>query len=170
MQNAKWQIHGLDTAWDDDGLKDPQAQWVNDLTGAAGGRKLMLLSHHQLFSTHEQSADRGRVLKDKLGFLLGRPALRGWFWGHEHRCAVYQEHAGVPHASCIGHGGVPFYMNLDRAAQVTPPSKYEYRDAVTKGLERWGLMGYSVLDFNDDTVAVTYIDENGIPHFEDVIR
>jgi len=169
LQNRSWQIYGLDTAWDDDGLKDPQNTWVRELTGNDPQRNIMLLSHHQLFSAHEQSESRGKVLRDKLGFLLTNPRLRAWFWGHEHRCNVFAPHSGVAYGACIGHGGVPTYMNLGDADPLPAPSRYEYRKSIVKGLEKWGYMGYTVLDFRPDTIHATYIDEVGETHFEDDI-
>ena len=168
--NDSWRIIGLDTAWDDDGLKDPQADWVKASVGGDDRRKLLLLSHHQLFSAHENSADRGKVLRQKLGFLLGDARLRGWFWGHEHRCAVFEPNVDVPWAACIGHGGVPSYMFLDDDDDLVAPARYEYRKAIHSGLERWALMGYSILDFESDTIDVTFTDEDGERHFHDVIR
>jgi hypothetical protein len=169
LENAAWRIFGLDTAWDDDGLKDPQAEWVRHFSGGER-RKQMLLSHHQLFSVHEHSEKRGRVLREKLGFLLGGPDLRAWFWGHEHRCAVYSVHGGVAYSACIGHGGVPSYMTLDGDRPLTPPSVHENRAFIQNGLERWAYMGFTVVDLNGDGAHVTYIDENGQPHHTDTIR
>lgn len=170
MRNTRWQILGLDTAWDDDGLKDPQDEWVKAAAREGGERRVMMLSHHQLFSAHEASAGRGRVLRTKLGFLLGDPRLRAWFWGHEHRCVVFEPNVEVPWASCIGHGGVPAYMTLDQDAALVRPARYEYRKAIRKGLERWALMGHAVLDFDGEDIRVTFVDENGEEHYGDVIR
>jgi hypothetical protein len=170
LQNDTWQILGLDTAWDDNGLKDPQAEWVRHRLESDQRRKVMFLSHHQLFSAHEQKSEVGAVLTKKLGAHFTNPRVRAWFWGHEHRCDVYQEHMGLAHAACIGHGGIPYYMNLPEEEAPRPPSKYEYRAAIDRGPEHWGYMGYTVLDFDRDSIQATYIDENGIPHYNDVIR
>jgi hypothetical protein len=169
MRNSRWQVLGLDTAWDDDGLKDPQNEWVKTAVQESGERRILMLSHHQLFSAHEASGDRGKALRAKLGFLLGTPRLRAWLWGHEHRCVVFEANAEVPWAACIGHGGVPVYMTLDEQAPLVRPAKYEYRKAIRRGLERWALMGHAVLDFAGDYIQVTLVDENGEEHYRDVI-
>ena len=76
-----WQFVGLDTSWDPDVLaqghtavlQDPQAEVAVKAAAEAreAGRKLILLSHHQLVSVYD-TADIGTVLTTKL-----RPILDG---------------------------------------------------------------------------------------------
>ena len=158
LRNKRWRIFGLDTAWDDNGLRDPQADWLRSQIG--GGAKTMLLSHHQPFSAFE---DAGDVIPRKLAAVLagGIPA---WFWGHEHRCATYKPFMNVKAGRLIGHGGVPVYMTHKESDPIPAPADYEYRAFIDKGLEHWALFGFAVLDFEDDAVQVRYIDENGCTH------
>jgi hypothetical protein len=158
--NQSWRILGLDTAWDDNGLKDPQGQWAAGLA-QTDDKKLLLLSHHQLFSAYE---DVGDVLPEKLKPVLATDRVKAWFWGHEHRCMLYTAAQGVGFARCIGHGGVPVYMSHKEQDPYPPPGEYEYRDFLQKGLEKWALFGFAVVDLEESTARVTYIDENGQPH------
>jgi hypothetical protein len=160
-----WQIMGLDTGWRDGGLQDPQATWVND-AARDSNRKLLLLSHHQLFSVYEQKEGE---LDDKLRPALESGRVRGWFWGHEHRCMTYAPHAGVAYGRCVGHGGVPVYQCHGPQEAYPAPGTYEYREFLQDGLERWALFGFAVLDFDGAMAHVRYIDENGFEHLrEDV--
>ncbi len=115
-QTDHWLLVGLDTAyWDDSTpakdhvLTQRQFDWLNGLLAAAGSRKVVLFSHHQLFS---QLSDQGTHLIDKLEPLLESGRIHSWYWGHEHRCVVYEPHPlwGL-RGRCIGHGGFPEFRN-----------------------------------------------------------
>jgi hypothetical protein len=105
---------GLDTSWDTDVmskgasgvLEDPQAGFVAEIARETPGRKLVLLSHHQLMSAYERD-DLGPVLPAKLGPVLDSGRVAAWWWGHEHRCMGFEAAHGVRFPRCPGHGGVP---------------------------------------------------------------
>ncbi|MDB5657362.1 MAG: hypothetical protein JWQ94_4975, partial [Tardiphaga sp.] len=161
LRHPKWEILGLDSAYEDNSLAGDQATWVHDRLADAGGRKGMLLSHHQLFSAYESaSPNLGQQLSDTLNAGL----IRAWFWGHEHRCAIYKPYMGVETARCVGHGGVPVYQWHGDTDPVADPAAFEFRSAftTTAGLERWAVFGFVVLDFiADGTIHAYYVDENG---------
>jgi hypothetical protein len=121
-------------------------------------RKLMLLSHHPLFSAYEPN-------EPGLARALARPLssgrIRTWFWGHEHRCMLYKPHQGVAYARCLGHGGVPVYMSHSENDPCPEPGVYEYRKYIDSDRERWALFGFAVMDFAGPTMRVGYIDEFG---------
>jgi hypothetical protein len=160
-----WQIMGLDTGWREGDLEDPQATWVND-AARDSNRKLLLLSHHQLFSVYEH---KERELDEKLRPALDSGRVRGWFWGHEHRCMTFVPHAGVAYGRCLGHGGVPVYQCHGPHDPYPAPGNYEYREYLQEGLERWALFGFAVVDFDGPTAHVRYIDENGFEHLREDI-
>jgi hypothetical protein len=164
LVNPHWKILSLDTAWEENSLKDPQPDWVQAQLRDYQG-KVMLLSHHQLFSAYETVGD---LLPRKLSDALGR-GINAWFWGHEHRCMLYQPHENVQYGRCIGHGGVPVYMTHQQDDPYPSPAVYEYREYIDKGIEHWALMGFAVLDFEEGSVHVRYIDENGTTHKEETI-
>jgi Calcineurin-like phosphoesterase len=160
LYNANWQLFGLDTAWEDNGLKDPQASWVlNEL--ATNGQKAILLTHHQLFSAYEDGPEVGRVMRETLGSALVANRIHAAFWGHEHRCVIYDPAQHVKYGRLIGHGGVPVYMTHTKDDPYPAPANYEYRRYIGKGLEHWALFGFAVLDFNGPTIDVKYFDEDG---------
>lgn len=167
LVNANWQILGLDTAYESHGLADPQPGWLREELAREPTRKGLLLSHHQLFGADGKAAEPLGALVMPL--LDGR-RVKVWFWGHEHRCVLYEPHLGVPHARCIGHGGVPVYMWRRRNAPYKPPVTYEYREFIrSKTREQWGMLGFAVLDFDGPHIRVRYIDERGTEHQAETI-
>lgn len=164
LHNDHWKILGLDTGYADHDLHGPQAAWAARELGD-GGRKGLLLSHHQLF---DAEGDRsGAKLAARLDPLLRRGRVRSWFWGHEHECVLFAPHLGVEHARCVGHGGVPAY------AKTGPRSNrvlYDYReDYLQEMIERWALFGFAVLDFRGEEIEVRYVNENGEEHHRETI-
>jgi predicted phosphodiesterase len=114
LQNTNWLILGLDTAYEDFNVPPDQAKWVASMITAAGTRKVILCSHHQLFSSLD---DQGEAIQAALGPLLEAQRVEAWFWGHEHRLVVYEPHSqwGVK-ARCIGHGGFPAFRDTSVGA------------------------------------------------------
>lgn len=161
LRHPKWEILGVDSAYEDDSLAGDQAAWVHARLASDGERKGMLLSHHQLFSAYESGSKHlGAQLRDTLAAGL----IRCWYWGHEHRCAIYEPHMGVEYARCVGHGGIPVYQWRGDADPVKGPAAYEFRSSFTTtgGVERWAVFGFVVLDFfPDGTIHAYYVDENG---------
>jgi Calcineurin-like phosphoesterase len=163
LYNDEWDILGLDTSYEDGGLQDPQGKWIKEVRN--GGqhdkrRKLMLLSHHQLFSAYQDGMPK---LRSKLTPLLEREGgVDAWFWGHEHRCLRYEKsHEHVQYACCIGNGGVPEYMPRDENDPIKPPGAWELRKRKRKLLQPWGAFAFVVLDFKGEEVTARYIDEDG---------
>ena len=162
LQNDHWTLLGLDTAWEDHGLEGNQAEWARQRLESSPGKGL-LLSHHQIFSSYEKKKEESKLLK-KIRPVLDTGRVRSWFWGHEHRCVLYDPHENVQYARCVGHGGVPVYMTHGEDDPFPPPGNYEYRGYFQKGLERWAWFGFAVLDFEGPEIHVRYIDENGTEH------
>jgi len=109
LQNDHWILAGLDTAYSDHALHGAQAQWIGTLLAQAGGRRLVLFSHHQPFSLLEGQGPR---LVAKLAPFLKDRRIFAWYWGHEHRCAIYDAHpAWGLLGRCVGHGGFPYFRD-----------------------------------------------------------
>jgi hypothetical protein len=167
LTSPSWNIVGLDTAWDRDPLseghtgvlEDPQAQFVAE-TAADKGRKLMLLSHHQLISVYDD--DLGHTLEEKLGPVLRQDRVTAWLWGHEHRCMAFAPDQGVKFPRCIGHGGVPVTMPRGPDDPVEAPGLWEERGYVVQRRRRWARFGFAVLDMSADRIDVRYRDDQGI--------
>jgi hypothetical protein len=160
LYNDEWQFLGLDTAWDDNGLKDPQASWVREMV-SQNLQRTMILTHHQLYSAHENGPSVGKVLREKLGDVLRAGKIEGALWGHEHRCVGHKPFADVQYGRLIGHGGVPVYMTHEVDDVFASPADYEDRRFITSGLEHWAYMGFAVLDFDGPALETRYVDENG---------
>lgn len=121
LENEHWRIIALDSGYNSVdwpvleylrtppcGLRSEEIAWVRDAARprADDTRGIILLSHHQVFSRYD---DCYPLQARQLAPFFDRPVL--WFWGHEHRPAMYEEHA-VPggvraFGRCIGHGGMP---------------------------------------------------------------
>ncbi len=174
FQNAQWLLVGLDTAFVDHDMDDAQVAWLTALINAAGGRKVILFSHHQPFS---QLDSQGPKLVQKLSSLLTGQRIHAWFWGHEHRCVIYSPHSawGVK-GRCVGHGGFPAY----RDSFTTPgTNQYEWRtlpannnapeaqvldgpNLFIPGEEsRYSPHGYVTLEFDGAECRETYLDSAG---------
>lgn len=158
--NKHWQILGLDTAWEDNGLKDPQASWVASMI-SDNPQRTMIMTHHQLYSAYENSDDVGKILKAKLGGLLKADKIEAAVWGHEHRCVVHKPYCDVAFGRLIGHGGVPVYMDHGQDDPYPEPAIYDDRRFIASGLEKWAYMGFAVFDFDGPKLTVRYIDETG---------
>ncbi|MGY3388744.1 hypothetical protein ACVWW6_001335 [Bradyrhizobium sp. USDA 3311] len=163
--NKDWQILGLDTAYDDDGLRDPQGKWVLD-TLAANSQKTMLLTHHQFFSAFENAARVGAVLRAKLKEPLAAGRVDAAIWGHEHRCVAYSEYGGIRYPRLVGHGGVPVYMTHAEGEAYPVPAIFEDRRFISYNgsvlPEKWAYMGFAVMDFDGPELTTRYVDENGL--------
>ncbi|CAN7361593.1 metallophosphoesterase [Rhizobium rhizogenes] len=158
LSNKHWQILGLDTAWDDDGLKDPQDAWVRDKV-ANNPQKTMIMSHHQLFSARENSPDVGKVMRTKLKDVLDAKKIDVAIWGHEHRFVTYEPHDNIKYGRLIGHGGVPVWADTGPLAA---PGIFQSTKSMGGGVkERFAYMGFAVLDFAGASIEALYYDEDG---------
>ncbi|HKU77947.1 MAG TPA: metallophosphoesterase [Pyrinomonadaceae bacterium] len=169
LENDHWLILGLDTGYHENLVFDAhdlygrQHAWVSEKLNAAPNKGGILLSHHQPFSAFEKG---GKKIVKKLKPTLRSGRVRAWFWGHEHRCTLYQPRENIEYPRCIGHGGVPFYVsNKDLPFGVS----YEYQDGFRDYLEKWNYFGFAVLDFDETNIRVTYINEKGVPHHAETI-
>lgn len=173
--NDDWRVVGLDTAWDETGvhdpriehgLQDPQAERIATWA-AADSRRLVLLSHHQLFSAYD---DPGPYLRNRLADLLDRGRIKAWFWGHEHKAVAYAPFDGLEFGRCLGNGGVPVYPSR-AAPRVGGPSVLWRENGIIDGLlENWATLGFAVVDLIGPEANVRYLDEFGRESFSEVLR
>lgn len=169
LENDNWLILGLDTGYHEDRIFDPhdlyggQAEWVKERLSSAPQKKGILLSHHQPFSSYEEG---GENLLEKLANPLKAGSVGAWFWGHEHRCVLYEPRENIMYPRCIGHGGAPFHVPGAPPAGVA----YEYRQGFYDLLESWNYFGFVVMDFEGEAINVRYVNERGLTHHEEVIH
>jgi hypothetical protein len=169
LENDKWIVLGLDTGYSDNRVFDAhdlygaQDQWAYDKLANAKGKKGIILSHHQPFSAYEKGGDK---LLAKLRRPLDDDLVLAWFWGHEHRCALYEEREKIKYPRLIGHGGIPFYKE---AGTLPTGVLYEYKDGFDDLFETWNYFGFVVLDFDAQQITARYINERGQEHRRETI-
>lgn len=170
MQNEKWLLICLDTAYLDFNLSPSQVEWVKSLLmKAKGDQKVILFSHHQPFS---QLDSQGPNLQTALGDILSSGRVHAWFFGHEHRLVLYDAHAqwGLK-GRCVGHGGFPAFRDdleggggdntqfIRLSAKPGVPAA-EVLDGpnpfVTEDPDRYSPHGFLTLQFNGSQVFETY--------------
>ncbi len=186
LWNDHWQFLALDTAWADHDLYDRQVpwleRWVEQFRARGQSRRTVLLSHHQLGSALDQKSV-GAGIRQKTAKVRESGGIHAWFWGHEHRCFVYDGYMGVDCPVCLGNGGVPDLLShrltfvgafdavsgwvADVAAWFKhgPPApkilwQPEEPDVDSQGL-KWEKLGFVVLDIDGDSGDARYIDEDG---------
>ena len=95
-----------------------------------------------------------------------------WFWGHEHRLAIYEEfgvRGGVrAFGRCIGHGGMPVDL---------PPAKPKHARCVVEFTDRRhypndenlaiGFNGFAKLSLHDNRATIQYVDVHGATIFSE---
>jgi hypothetical protein len=181
-QNEHWLICALDTAYKDHQLFGGQPDWLRQVVDQAGARKVILLSHHQPFSAFGDGS--GPILVDQLRGLLEPGRIHAWYWGHEHRCVVYDAHPSWGTLGrCIGHGGYPYFRVQGRpewATEAGEAGSTWYRfvgaDSMPGGrvlgddnpyvegqANRYGGQGFVLLTFAGDRCVETYCRPDGTP-------
>ena len=109
LQTDDWLLVGLDSGYDEHDLHGGQAAWLEGLIDGADNRHVILFSHHQPYSLLDS---QGPKLAAKLAKVLAARRIFAWYWGHEHRCVLYDPHpAWGLHGRCIGHGGFPAFRD-----------------------------------------------------------
>ena len=171
LRNKDWQFIGLDTGYYDHGLSGPPThlaprlpEWLRDKVVNAGGRKTVLLSHHQLFSNQDKflapdgtTGPVNKYLLADVSPILDKVSL--WLWGHQHEFVAYDD----PRVKgrCMGHGAYPVGIG-----EIPPPGTGIAVDTKIalhqKGNAFWD-NGYTLIKLNGASATVTYyaVDENG---------
>jgi len=154
LSNQKWRFIALDTGYDEHDLHGQQDEWLAAQL-QDGGRKNILLSHHQLFSAYENT-DASK-LYTKVKRFLDAKQIYGWIWGHEHLCVAYQEYMGIK-AVCLGNGCFPY--NPPRNQPQVPVEWLNDR-AQADDPDYRGMHTFALLKVSPAQVDITYIDEDG---------
>lgn len=182
LENDFWRIIGLDTAYNSIGwpiieniiepsceLQSEQIVWLRERVrfDPSDRRGVILLTHHQYYSNFD---DWFPTPARQLAPLIARPVL--WFWGHEHRLAIYPEY-GEPgglraFGRCIGHGGMPVDL---------PPQSPRHPECPTEFVDRRlyendeglnvGYNGSARLTLRGAEAHVDYIDLSGQAIFKE---
>ena len=187
LENQHWRIIALDTGYNSvrwplleelpfapfapaNDLSRVQIKWLAETIGSShGNRALVILSHHPPYSRFERSYIKPAR---QLSRLLRGPVL--WFWGHEHRLAVYNRYSrdgGIEaYGRNVGHGGMPVELHPqvidDRfSLAFTDARPYPNEEHIEIGYN-----GYANLTFTGDSLEVVYRDLRGDAVFRESWR
>jgi hypothetical protein len=181
LSNNWWQIHGLDTAYvpfsisggtTDTNMK-PQWDWLLNSVQSNPGKKNIFLSHNQPVSAHLPEFEASYPLNLEYRQLLqatNSKAIFAWFFGHEHRCTIYDDTKTDFKARLIGNGAIPHHpqeeVESDKDETDTACTPFV---AVNKGAIDGGpvaISTFALLSFDKDTCTVEYINEDGTPFYQ----
>jgi hypothetical protein len=141
-------------------LPDALIQWLRATVNPdADKRGLIVLSHH---GCHSAFSDWYQIPSIQLAEIVHRPAI--WFWGHEHKLAIYDKYA-VPggieaYGRCIGHGGMPVERGSEPDIEecrllAWDNRRYENGEPIDVGYN-----GHANLSFDGPSLHVEYRDLN----------
>jgi 3',5'-cyclic AMP phosphodiesterase CpdA len=166
VRNKDWQFIALDTGLHDSNpvaqgsatfLEDTEVEWLKDKIANAGGRKTVLLSHHQLFSASDKI--NGSSVNEQLNAQVKDvlPQVTAWLWGHEHNLVVYRKFQNVL-GRCVGHGAFP--VAVDQTEELSPDVPIE--DVHLDKDQTGGLFlhGYALLKLDGKNATATYFQYN----------
>jgi len=171
LENDFWRVIGLDTGYNSIGLpvleyvfspscklRNEELEWIqNKVNPKADRRGLIFLTHHQYCSAFDQEYPK---TAQQLSALIDRPVL--WFWGHEHRMAIYGKYAtdgGIQaYGRCIGHGGMPVGINPKMKRSDRPLVAYDNRQYPSPENITVGYNGFANLTFTANQLSVEYHD------------
>jgi hypothetical protein len=176
LENEFWRVIAVDTGYNsigipaveyfwppDSALPDELLEWLRNTVKPSSDdpRGIVILSHHEYFSRFEEWYPKPAK---QLAEFFRRPVL--WFWGHEHRLAIYDKYA-VPggitaFGRCIGHGGMPVEF---------PPSPPPHPECVVEFVDNRkynndenldiGFNGFVKMSLNREQLNAEYVDVYG---------
>ena len=175
LSNDWWQLLGIDTAYvpfsisGDKRDSNLQCQWdfLVDCINSNTSKKNILLSHNQPVSAFlKETADGAplRVDYDRLVAATRNNAVYGWFFGHEHRCTIYDDSATPWKARLLGNGAIPHDPQTETAPQTDGKSTATPFVAANHGRLKNGPLAictFALLTLDRDTITVDYINEDG---------
>jgi len=180
IQNDKWIIIGLDTAYYDksplfmDGaLNDTnQINFIKSLNTA--NKTVILLTHHNPTNIDGTSTAQLPLWNQVLSAFGRAPEF--WYWGHVHNAMVYSDTSfpaqnGVK-ARCAGHGAIPFGVGygLQNPDGTTKPSVAYYAHELLSSVypntdlqqSKRVLNGFAMLTIGPDSIKEEFIDQTGV--------
>jgi hypothetical protein len=170
LENEFWQVFGLDTSstpnpgdWDGSMgvLNQEQIDFIRKHRD--GFKRCLLFTHHQPFCAYSHVDDG---LATQLKWLLDEHEITAWFWGHDHHCAVYEQHLNISFPVLLGHAGFPARKKSPTAGR--PVIKFEWPATVKRRFigRTYLKFGFATLQFNNKAIEVRLIDLNGTDHYQ----
>lgn len=167
LRNDHWQLIGLDTSLHDElggpptSLEPTELDWLRDKIDHAGGRRTMLLSHHQLFSANEQFGEAKQsynpILHEQLAPLLSRVDI--WLWGHEHDLVVFGDYLGLKRGRCVGGSAFPVGKHEAPTTQKNSDVPFDKQVVLSKGSAFYQHC-YAVVRLNGASATVDYYEDS----------
>ena len=167
LENEYWRLIALDTGYNSisfplvedliepsSRLRGEEVRWVRQVVQPGKDKRgLILLTHHQYYSDFEGQFE---TPARQLARSIDRPVI--WYWGHEHRLAVYGLYGRTKLKAwgrCVGHGGM--------ANERKPPARRKcglvlYDDRPYPPLPMLTYNGLLNLRFKGPTLHVDYRD------------
>ncbi|MFN0214951.1 MAG: metallophosphoesterase family protein [Saprospiraceae bacterium] len=121
LSNSVWHLQGMDTGYHDHDVRKVNEDNTELVTeeipwhhhhldkAIAANKKVLLFSHHQLFSRYTAIGSKcyNPKLLECFKPYIDKKQITAWFWGHEHLFEVYKPFLGLDKGRCVGHGAVP---------------------------------------------------------------
>lgn len=173
LRSPKWDFYGLDTAYvgghfhsPEDARLNAQWKWLQNQMDGSVDRKHVFLTHNQPCSANLSEHNAGATLRTQVAELQegNRRPIEGWFFGHQHKCYIYEDTRLPYRARLIGHGSFPHDIQTE---------KYPDNDESGNPLMAFAQLkyrgypggvaysGYVSIDVTNDELHVRYIDEDG---------
>jgi hypothetical protein len=143
LQNPNWQFLAMDTGHNDNNpitvatnmtslvqtADWAEEDWLLDKINLAGGKKTVLLSHHQLFSPFGSVGSvNGQAYcynpNLRATFQAVMPQIMLWFWGHEHTFAMFDPYMNLQRGRCLGASAVPVFTNQQSYSNASDLATY----------------------------------------------
>ena len=180
VANEHWHFQGMDTGfYDSDLLKvgsdithlhSTEVAWhQNKIEQArAAGKKVILLSHHQYFSSllnigkkpknNDNTTDPNRnpFFEGYFNSYIQNKDITAWFWGHEHLLEIYDSYLGLDKGRCIGYGAFPALYDDGDPYKVNYPKVPLNTDKILDNNGEVYAHGFVVLDLGDSSGTVSY--------------
>jgi hypothetical protein len=183
--NDYWQFQGLDTAYVpfsiDGGNVDARLQaqwnWLLESVNSNPTKRNILLSHNQPVSAHLPEIQAAQTLMDEARKLLAETSLGtiyGWFFGHEHRCAIYRDdvQSALFRARLIGNGAIGHHPQTEvvpardeTGAECSPFTWVNRRSLEDRGIV--AISSFALLTVDGERIDIEYIDEDGVVGYKE---
>jgi predicted phosphodiesterase len=185
LSNDHWQFQGLDTAYvpfsisggTDDTRLAAQWDWLRGSFRNNPAKRNILLSHNQPVSAHLSELEAAQALMDEARRLLEEfnlGTIYGWFFGHEHRCTIYDDTvvSSMFRARLIGNGSIGHHPQeeTEPATDNTGAFCSPFVWVNKRSLEDVGIVAvssFALLTIDGGTIDIEYIDEDGFVGYKE---